>query len=592
VFAALFIPNFAAQAVLRAEPALLREQPLAILEGTPPQLRVIAMNHPARTAGVELGMTRLQAEALPHLVTRRRSPPQEETAHAAALDCAAAFSPRVEAIAADTVVLDITGLERLFGAPATIAGELARRAGACGLETNVAVAGNIEAAVHAARGFTGITVIPRGEEAHRLSLLPIDILINSRVISAADEQRSKSRLHSPEELLEIFDRWGIRTFRAFALLPAIAVAERLGQHGVMLQKLARGEGIRQLAPATPPLRFEEALELEHPIENLESLAFALSGMLEQLCVRLESRALATNQMRLRLELEDIADRVISKKVLLESAELQSCEIAKLKFVNHEDQQFRTSAASQFRTLKLPVPMRDPRTLLKLWQLQFQAHPPQAPVMKISIAAQPAPPQNAQHGLFLPLEPQPERLELLLARIAAILGPGAGADDSELCAGSPVLLDSDRPDAFRMEGFNPQSTAKVRECKTAKLESNDCAPFPDRFRTLAFRVFRPPRAATVELRQGMPARVHCANAAGPRGDIVWLAGPWRSSGDWWNPRQAEGNSHEPPTWSREEWEVRIATHAQKIQSSNGVAGALYRLVRNAHTGAWSVDGMYD
>src|SRR5262249_49067006 len=145
--------------------------------------------------------------------------------------------------------------------------------------------------------------------------------------------------------------------------------------------------------------------------------------------------------------------------------------------------------------------------------------------------------------FLPLEPQPERLELLLARVAAIAGRG---EDGELRAGSPVLLDSHRPEAFRMQRFDPHSKhesakkkiTQSRDCGTARLKPDEASIGNH---ALAFRAFRPPRAATVELRQGMPARIYCADAAGPRGDITWLAGPWRSSGDWWNPAAPNGNS---------------------------------------------------
>src|SRR5262249_16468325 len=156
-----------------------------------------------------LGMTKLQAEALPKLATRRRSLAQEQNAHAAAMDCASAFSPRVESITPDAVVLDIAGLERLFGPTVGIARELSRRAAACGLEANVAAAGNMEAAGHAARGFAGITIVERGAEAERLSLLPIEVLIRPSLVSCdVPEKNTKNRRapaqYKPEELLEIF----------------------------------------------------------------------------------------------------------------------------------------------------------------------------------------------------------------------------------------------------------------------------------------------------------------------------------------------------------------------------------------------------
>ena len=121
-------------------------------------------------------MTKVQAEAFEGIVWRWRSASQEATAHAALLDCAWTISPRVEDGAkreeqdfSDTVVLDIAGCEKLFGSPEKIAHDLRRVASEVGLEANVAVAGNPLAAVCAAQGFAGVTVIPagRGRSSYR-----------------------------------------------------------------------------------------------------------------------------------------------------------------------------------------------------------------------------------------------------------------------------------------------------------------------------------------------------------------------------------------------------------------------------------------
>ena len=290
MFAAIYIPDFPLEAVLRAEPEL-REQAVAVLDGKPPVLTVLAANARARAAGVDLGMTALEASLVEGLELRRRSPVKEAAAHAALLDCAQGFSPRVEDTAPDTVVVDIAGLERLFGAAPRLARELARRASELGLETNVATAANADAAVHAARGFAGITVIPPGKEAERLGELPVEVLFR-----AGDPARNA-------ELLETLDRWGVRPFRALAALPEVALSERLGQDGVYLQKLARGATERTIVPAGEALEFFECMELENPVDTLEPLAFILARLLEQLCARLGARALATNELRLQLELD-------------------------------------------------------------------------------------------------------------------------------------------------------------------------------------------------------------------------------------------------------------------------------------------------
>src|SRR5436305_1699169 len=102
---------------------------------------------------------------MPAVAPPWRSPAQEAAAHAALLDCAHALSPTVEDAVADTVFIDLAGLEHLFGSPQKIARQLADACSQVGLETQVAVAQNPDAALHAARGFAGITVIEAGAEA-------------------------------------------------------------------------------------------------------------------------------------------------------------------------------------------------------------------------------------------------------------------------------------------------------------------------------------------------------------------------------------------------------------------------------------------
>ena len=88
-FASIFVPDFPVEAVLRAEPEL-RSQAVAVLEGKPPLQKVFAVNEKSRRAGIEVGITKLQAEACPELALRNRSALQESAAHAALLDCAQA----------------------------------------------------------------------------------------------------------------------------------------------------------------------------------------------------------------------------------------------------------------------------------------------------------------------------------------------------------------------------------------------------------------------------------------------------------------------------------------------------------------------
>ena len=393
MFACIFVPNFPVAAVFRAEPEL-RARAVAIFEGKPPLEKVFAVNESASRMGIPPGMTKAQAELCSELTLRPRSPLQESAAHAALLDCAQSFSPCVEDAAADTAILDLAGMESLCGALPEIARNIFRRAADLGLDANVAVASNPDAAVLAARGFSGVTVIPPGKESESLGSLPVEVLFADCECKEREEDCKEDEQKASTRLLTTLDRWGIRDLHALAALPEIALSERLGQEGLRLQQLARGAASRTLVPVEAPSVFEEAVELEYPIVLLEPLAFLLNRLLEQICARLVARALNTQELRLTLELESCSSFNQQSKI--------------------HHQQFH-------RTLSLPLPMLDAKLFLKLLQLDLNAHPPGAPILKIHLAAEPARPRSAQGGLFLPPSPEPEKLELTLARIASLVG---------------------------------------------------------------------------------------------------------------------------------------------------------------------------
>jgi protein ImuB len=397
------------------------------------------------------------------------------------------FSPSVEQTAPDTVTLDAGGLERLFGLPQDIAAAMTRRAAELGVKANLALAMNPDAAICAARGFSGTSILPQGDEAKYLGSLPLTLLNPS------------------PELAETLEQWGIRRFQDLAALPPLGIAERLGPEGLRLRELARGEHNRKLVPLPEEVRFDEEIELEYPLELLEPLAFLLARLLNGLATRLATRGLATDELRLVLKLEP--------------------------------------AGTHERVVRLPVPSLDTKAFLKLLQLDLEAHPPSAPVVHVRMAMNPVKPRAAQHGLFVPVAPEPVKLELTLARIQAIVGQGR--------AGTPELLDTHRPGAFRMKPFEPpRRPVVVRSELSARL---------------VFRVFRPARPARVALESGRPEFVA---ADGIRGRVLEMAGPWRTSGEWWT----------TDPWSRDEWDIALSD------------GALYRLYCDPH--GWFVEGSYD
>ena len=401
------------------------------------------------------------------------------------LECAQYFSPHIEQTSADTVVLRIDGLEQLFGPPDQLAAAIVNR---IGIPAQIAIAPQPDTAIHAARGLAGVTVIPPGGEGKVLAPLPVSLL------------------PCTPETAQILHAWGIHTLGQLAELPPLGIAARLGEEGTYLCELARGEAERQLRPIEEALQFEETFELDYPVDLLEPLSFLLARLLNELCQRLASRALAANEIRVCLFLENRTQ--------------------------HE------------ATLKLPLPMRDPPAFLKLLQLELDARPPQSPVVKIRIALEPVKPRTQQQGLFLPVSPEPERLEITLARLMNLLG----ADH----VGSPRIRDTHRPDSFQMDRFSTLTKPPEEPVPAARL---------------VLRRFRPFKHAQVILSNQRPGRVSSMQISGK---VVSCAGPWRTSGEWWMP--------EP--WDRDEWDVGLSD------------GALYRLHEDRRTGRWFLEGNYD
>jgi protein ImuB len=567
-FASIHIPGFLIQAAVRSEP-MLRNRALVLLDGTPPLWTVIAANDAALQTGIQLGMTKSQAAQFCTIEMRHRSQPQEKAAHAALLDLGWSMSPHIEDTAPDTILVDIAGLASLLGSVKNIANELVGRAFSLGLTANVAIASCIEAALLASRGFAGITLIPPGEEAQRLGELPVNVLPVSR------------------ETLEILERWGVRICAALAALPLLEVSERLGQEGVRLHELARGANRRSLVLAQTSLFFEEGMVLDDCIEELEPLSFILGRLLDQLCARLNARSLAAHSIRVCFELEAAFKNDI-QRLRVDSPRTATAHPAK----------------TYEKSLNLPVPMRDSKMLLQLLRLQLQSAPPAAPILKITLSAQPARPRATQGGLFLPSSPDPEKLELTVARLASLVG------DSNI--GSPELVDTHRPGEFRIGRFHPSSTlpetrnnlsGSPRHKKSKKAGAfspqaqphteinQDATTNPESGRRpfTAFRAFRPVLPAKVDLRDLRPARI---SFNGLSASVIAASGPWRTSGDWWR----------EDTWQQDEWDLELrfgtASHANcreqtaRTKSLQNPQHGVYCIYFDASCQGWFVRGIYD
>ena len=455
------------------------------------------------------------------------------------------FSPLVEETESNLVVIDVEGCVLLFGSDYELANQIAEQSkskapGGLGCKVNVALAANPDAAIHAAKFCGGVTFTAPGEELTCLGSLPLKALQWSLV--GIEEARAT-------EILETLKLWGVQTFKEFAELPGIGVSERLGQDGLKLQQLASGKTNRhlRLKQATPV--FKNSIELEYPIAELEPLSFIFARLLNQICASLNAYALATNALQVQMKLE--------------------------------------TGASHELKLNLPYPMRDHKVFLKLLLLDTEVHPPRSAVAAVSINCEPVKPRLLQTGLFIPLAPEPEKLELTLARLARLVGPDN--------LGSPALLDTHRPDAFQVKRFELKETKRKRgrsnqqsAISNQRANSNRQLAIGSRQCLLGFRRFRPPLRALVQAERGRPTEISAWDKnKSVYGKVVCLAGPWRTSGDWWR----------LDTWARDEWDVAIEARSQKSgvrsqESEGSDAKVLYRIYRELGSGLWFVEGIYD
>ena len=349
-----------------------------------------------------------------------------------------------------------------------------------GAGANVAIAETADAAILAAHNFPGITISPNLEQLN-IASLPME-----------------------QEMWEVLESWGIHTLAQLAQLPETGIAERFGPAGVHLQRLARGATNRPLKIFKPEVTYEDRISLDHPVSLLEPLLFLIARILNDQCEKLLSHAMSANEITIRLELEDKTEHI--------------------------------------RTLRLPVPMRESKSLLKLLQMDLEAHPPQAATLALSVIIKPVHPRTIQAGIFLPITPAPDKLELTLARIRGIVG--------ESNVGTPQLLNTHHPHPFQMVTHQPPATSHQQPAAPRQ----------------AFRYFRPPLTAKITLERNRPTHVA---AAGINGKIQTAAGPWRTTGDWW--------TNQP--WNRDEWDITLSN------------STLYRIYREP-TDHWYIEGTYD
>ena len=344
----------------------------------------------------------------------------------------------------------------------------------------------------------------------RHALVPV----NMSEISHSKSKKAKERRTAIERVLDLLRRWGIESLGQFAALEKEAVAARLGPIGVQLWERAAGKTTRLLKLVPVCESFEEAFEFENEIETSEPLLFMLRRFLQQFSVRLGALHLVASELQLEITFSN-----------------------------------KNSYSHQF---KIPEPTNNVETLFRMLQTHLENFTSASPIVAVGLKAEATKPAFEQFHLFETALRDPTRLTETLARLIGLLGFER--------VGTPVLEETHRPDAFRMEPFSWQLPANdwSRPASGPGEESLMLSG-------AALRRFRSPRPASVLLAKNRPAHFRSAQV---QGAVRAEKGPYLASGNWWNEN----------AWDRAEWDVELESGAVCQCHSTG--------------GQWALDGIYD
>jgi len=322
----------------------------------------------------------------------------------------------------------------------------------------------------------------------------------------------KDRQAEVQQIIKILHKWGVHTLGELAMLDKEQLGARLGPEAIRMWERANGQCNRVLKLVRPPESFEESFEFENEIETAEPLLFMLRRFLEQLTLRLSGIYLVAKELTLQIT---FADKQIYERVF-----------------------------------KIPQPTNDVDLLFRMLQTHLENFKSDHPIIAVALIGEPIKPAREQFGLFEITLRNPSQLSETLARLIALLGTDR--------VGTPVLEETHRLDAFRMEPFAWAVASAVPSGQSSHaLRTAHATP--------ALRRFRPAVSTLVLLDEDRPAHVRNADL---RGKVVRQCGPYLISGTWWDEK----------SWTHAEWDLQLEN------------GEVVR-AHQAH-GTWKIDGIYD
>jgi protein ImuB len=325
-----------------------------------------------------------------------------------------------------------------------------------------------------------------------------------------------------QQIITILHKWGIHTLGELAMLDKEQLGARLGPDAIQMWERANGQSNRLLKLIRPPESFGESFEFEHEIETAEPLLFMLRRFLEQLAVRFGAIYLVAKELTLQITFAN----------------------------SRQDEPAVADKQVYERVFKIPQPTNDVDLLFRMLQTHLENFRSEHPIVAVALSAQPIKPAKEQFGLFKTTLRNPHQLSETLARLTALLG-------SER-VGTPVIEETHRPDAFRMEPFSWAVASAVPSGQSSHA-------LRTAHTTAALRRFRPAVSASLLLDEDTLAHVRSAEIFE---DVIEQRGPYLLSGNWWDEK----------SWARAEWDLQLQN------------GELIRC--HESEGTWEIDGVYD
>ncbi len=258
-----------------ATPALVpAERPLALTRAVGAALVVAEVCPQARAAGLRAGLTLGQAQAIvPELEAREHEPARDRAALVRLADWAVRFSPIVEPVEPDTLLVDITGCELLFGGEERLARQVVAGLARRGFTARVAVADTVGAAqALASSGREELCLVPVGQGSAYLAPLPPERLRIEAVVA--------------ERLAAL----GVRTIGDLLTLPRATLPARFGAGLVRCLQQALGEVFEGVQPHQPVDVPQAGRRFEGPVADTRALVRVAGELLDEIFAVVERRA--------------------------------------------------------------------------------------------------------------------------------------------------------------------------------------------------------------------------------------------------------------------------------------------------------------